>query len=104
VPRLVAVTAQVRATLGLPAGAPNPLDQLAAHLSGLHTLLVLDNFEQLVGQPGDDPVSALLQRAPGLHLLVTSRPPGATRAWPCSWTARRRCGRISMSIRTTCPA
>ena len=48
------------------------LDQLASLLAGRRSLLVLDNFEQLV-DPCADMVATLLARCPGLHLLVTSR-------------------------------
>jgi predicted ATPase/DNA-binding SARP family transcriptional activator len=48
-----------------------PLDTLARCLAGREMLLVLDNFEQVLGAA---PVLAeLAERAPGLHLLVTSR-------------------------------
>jgi len=44
---------------------------LAEHLSDKQLLLVLDNFEQLLGAAGELP--GLLAAAPGLRLLVTSR-------------------------------
>ena len=48
------------------------LQQLQRLLAGRHTLLVLDNAEQLVDDIG--PLLAdLLSACPGLHLLVTSR-------------------------------
>ena len=48
------------------------LQQLQRLLAGRHTLLVLDNAEQLVDEIG--PLLAdLLASCPGLHLLVTSR-------------------------------
>lgn len=53
-------------------GAGDPLQALAAALAGRRALLVLDNFEQLVGQ-AEDLVAALLAALPALHLLVTSR-------------------------------
>lgn len=49
-----------------------PLDRLQAALRGRSVLLVLDNFEQLVDAAADL-VAELLARAPGLHLLLTSR-------------------------------
>ncbi len=52
-------------------GAPDPRQQLADYLRDKQMLLVLDNFEQLGGSA--DQLAALLQGAPGLRLLVTSR-------------------------------
>jgi predicted ATPase len=49
-----------------------PLDQLVALLARRRSLLVLDNFEQLV-EPCGAVVATLLAQCPGLHLLVTSR-------------------------------
>ncbi len=52
-----------------------PLDQIAAALwSQGRSLLVLDNFEHLV-EGGAPLIGALLQRAPSLRCLVTSRQP-----------------------------
>jgi predicted ATPase len=52
-------------------GREAPLDTLGRRLAGQHMLVVLDNFEQVLeAAPG---VADLLQRAPRLHLLVTSR-------------------------------
>jgi predicted ATPase/DNA-binding SARP family transcriptional activator len=52
-------------------GQERPLDTLSRRLAGRHMLLVLDNFEQVLGAA---PVLAeLAERVPGLHLLVTSR-------------------------------
>ena len=52
-------------------GRERPLDTLERGLAGRNMLIVLDNFEQVLGAA---PVVAdLLQRAPGLHVLVTSR-------------------------------
>jgi predicted ATPase len=52
-------------------GRERPLDTLQRSLAGRHMLLILDNFEQVLDAA---PVVAdLLQRAPGLHVLVTSR-------------------------------
>ena len=52
-------------------GAP-PREHLLALLAGRRSLLLLDNFEQLVDSAA--PLLAdLLSRCPGLHLLVTSR-------------------------------
>lgn len=55
-------------------GTGEPSDQVLAWLASRHLLLVLDNFEQLLGN-GDAVawVAELSQRTPGLHLLITSR-------------------------------
>ena len=50
-----------------------PLEALIASLRGRRTLLVLDNFEQLLDAA--PMLSELLTGAPGLTLLVTSRAP-----------------------------
>ncbi len=49
------------------------VDALAAHFAGRETLLVLDNFEQVL--PAASDVSELLERVPVLKVLVTSRAP-----------------------------
>ena len=48
------------------------VDGLVQALAGQHALLVLDNFEQLVGR-AEGLVAELLSRLPALHVLVTSR-------------------------------
>ncbi|MBI3156972.1 MAG: AAA family ATPase, partial [Burkholderiales bacterium] len=48
------------------------LERIASALHGRRTLLLLDNFEQLV-DGGAELVATLLARAPSLQLLVTSR-------------------------------
>jgi predicted ATPase/DNA-binding XRE family transcriptional regulator len=59
-------------TLGITFGAEtSALVQLGAHLRGRTTLLILDNFEHLLGAAGT--VVALLEAAPNLKILVTSR-------------------------------
>jgi len=59
-------------TLGITFGAePSALAQLGAHLRTRTTLLILDNFEHLLGAAGA--VVALLEAAPRLKILVTSR-------------------------------
>ena len=62
----------IAAALGLVVqGRERPLDTLGRRLAGRNMLIVVDNFEQVLGAA---PVVAdLLQRAPQLHLLVTSR-------------------------------
>jgi predicted ATPase/DNA-binding SARP family transcriptional activator len=70
--------------LSLPAGAASPLDALLGLLgprcAEAPVLLVLDNLEHLLREPGDpagdpagDAVAALFAGVPGLSLLVTSR-------------------------------
>ncbi len=60
--------------LGLPLPpAAQPVDALAQLLPSRPALLVLDNMEQLAGSaPG---LARLLERAPGLRILATSREP-----------------------------
>src|SRR5207302_9054356 len=79
-PRLLGQT--IRGALNLPAaGDADPLEQIATYLAGDRFLLVLDNFEQLLAsyptEPGGGPatVQRLLERAPHLACLVTSRRP-----------------------------
>ena len=69
-PRLVPDA--IASALGLVGqGRERPLDTLDRGLDGRHMLLVLDNFEQVLGAA--PAVADLLQRAPGLRVLVTSR-------------------------------
>jgi predicted ATPase/DNA-binding SARP family transcriptional activator/class 3 adenylate cyclase len=49
-----------------------PLDQVVEYLSRQPSLMVLDNFEQLV-EGGADLVQSLIERVPTLTVLVTSR-------------------------------
>ncbi len=49
------------------------LDAIRAHLGDRPTLIVLDNFEQVIGAAAQ--VAELLRACPALHLLVTSREP-----------------------------
>ena len=57
------VLATIAQTLGAKEAASElPIDALRRHLEGKQTLLVLDNFEQLVAAAGD--VSLLLVAAP----------------------------------------
>jgi predicted ATPase len=71
-PGLVVPT--IAQTLGLKeAGSQLLAETLRAHLAEKHLLLVLDNFEQVVGAAPD--VAALLESSPGLSVLVTSRTP-----------------------------
>jgi predicted ATPase len=50
----------------------DPLQRIASALAGQRTLLVLDNFEQLVGHV-DAPLRQMLTDTATLHLLLTSR-------------------------------
>lgn len=69
-PRLI--TESLRTALRLPPGPGDPLERVAERLARSPALLVLDNFEQLVRE-GAAVVKALLERAPSLSVLVTSR-------------------------------
>ncbi|RME64963.1 MAG: hypothetical protein D6790_02480, partial [Caldilineae bacterium] len=64
----------VAAALGLEfdAAAP-PLEQLTAYLAQRDLLLVLDNYEQFLDTGDLSLIQAILSRAPGVKLLVTSR-------------------------------
>ncbi|HEV2239225.1 MAG TPA: NB-ARC domain-containing protein [Ktedonobacterales bacterium] len=69
-PALVLPT--LAATLGLQEGGSRPIaDTLRAYLRERELLLVLDNFEQVVAAAPE--VAALLEAAPRVKLLVTSR-------------------------------
>lgn len=68
------VTAKVVEALELPTGADPDLDTVGASLAerlGEGGLLVLDNFEQVVGVGAD--ISSWLDRIPELRIVVTSR-------------------------------
>jgi len=60
------------ATLGLHAADEDLVGALVAGLDGRRALLVLDNFEQLLGE-GALLVAQLTSALPDLHLIVTSR-------------------------------
>ncbi len=53
-------------------GADDAVLALAEALTGRRALLLLDNFEQLVGEAGDL-VARLVETLPALHVLATSR-------------------------------
>lgn len=57
--------------VNLVAGATSPTDQLLTHLAPQHLLLVIDNLEHLMD--GVELLLAILQAAPRVTLLVTSR-------------------------------
>jgi predicted ATPase/transcriptional regulator with XRE-family HTH domain len=62
---------------------PDPLDFLHAVLRARHRLLVLDNCEQVL--PAAGPIAGLLEDAPHLTILTTSRTPlnvSCERLWP----------------------
>ncbi len=66
------VLATIAQRLGVDERDPTPLhDRLAAALRDKHLLLLLDNFERVVG--AGKAVLALLEACPGLVALVTSR-------------------------------
>lgn len=54
-------------------GQQNPLAQLLEYLGNREMLLILDNFEQLLPAAGIDVITAILNNAPKVTLLVTSR-------------------------------
>ncbi|MBA3476949.1 MAG: XRE family transcriptional regulator, partial [Lautropia sp.] len=65
------VVSTIAQTLGVrDTGLPRA-DSLVGHLRDKHMLLILDNFEQVL--PAATDIAALLQAAPRLKLLVTSR-------------------------------
>ena len=69
-PRLVPDA--IAAALGLVVqGRERPLDSLGRRLAGRNMLITVDNFEQVL--EAAPMLADLLQRAPELHLLVTSR-------------------------------
>jgi predicted ATPase/DNA-binding SARP family transcriptional activator len=64
----------IASTLGLSeTSRQRAIDALVLHLGSRRTLLVLDNFEQVLD--AGRVLSELLARAPGVQLLVTSRAP-----------------------------
>jgi predicted ATPase/DNA-binding XRE family transcriptional regulator len=66
------VVSTIAQTLGLQETGSQPIAEvLRTHLAERHLLLVLDNFEQVVGAAPD--IAALLATSPGLKVLVTSR-------------------------------
>src|SRR5690606_39363571 len=65
------VTALVDA-LDLTLGLQEPEAQLLAYLRDRELLLIIDNFGHLV-EAGVRLLSRILQHAPGVHILVTSR-------------------------------
>jgi predicted ATPase/transcriptional regulator with XRE-family HTH domain len=68
------VMARIALGLGVREGAADTLvDQLATATHGRRVLVVLDNFEQVLNAAAG--IRELLERAPGLSMLVTSRAP-----------------------------
>ena len=57
----------------MPAGAEPPEPQLLNFLRQKELLLVLDNFEHLIAAPALDLLNSILQQAPDVKLLITSR-------------------------------
>lgn len=67
------IATQIAQTVALPLRGDRPaMQQVLSYLQGREVLLVLDNLEQLV-DTAVDPIANLLQQAPDLTLLVTSR-------------------------------
>jgi predicted ATPase len=68
----ILVISAIVQTLGLPEDGSQPLlAQLKEYLRDKHMLLLLDNFEQVLGAA--PPLAELLSMAPRLKLLITSR-------------------------------
>jgi predicted ATPase len=68
------VASAVAQMLGVPdAGSESPLERLTRFLGNRQVLLVLDNFEQVLGAAPQ--LTELLAACPRLQLLVTSRAP-----------------------------
>ena len=68
------VPSTIAATLGVQDSSNRPaLDRLLDHLKDRQVLLVLDNFEQVVG--GAPAVGEILRASPGSKAIVTSRAP-----------------------------
>lgn len=67
------VASAIAATLGVPATDRSSAQALVEHLQARRLLLVLDNFEHLLAGAGV--VAELLDAAPGLTVLATSRAP-----------------------------
>jgi predicted ATPase/class 3 adenylate cyclase len=66
------IVANLAGALGVSLAVPrDPLELLGDHLAARELLLVLDNMEQL--QHAAEVVATLLQLAPGLQVLITSR-------------------------------
>ncbi len=68
------VHVELARSMDLDTGDRSTLDAVADHLHGRRALIILDNCEHLV-DPVADAVGALLQRAPGVAFLATSREP-----------------------------
>jgi predicted ATPase/DNA-binding SARP family transcriptional activator len=71
------VASTIAAAVGCPPASGDPSQLLLAFLRERSLLLVLDNLEHLLEREADDPVvtllDAIIQTAPGVQLLVTSR-------------------------------
>jgi predicted ATPase/DNA-binding SARP family transcriptional activator len=59
--------------LELPETAKDPEEELSAAIAGSQLLLLVDNFEQVL--PGARALARLLEAAPGLKVIATSRAP-----------------------------
>jgi predicted ATPase/class 3 adenylate cyclase len=67
------VMSAIAASVGVEAGTRPPLERVSEWAADRHVLLVLDNFEQVVGAAPD--ISQLLRAAPDMKVIVTSRIP-----------------------------
>jgi hypothetical protein len=68
------LTTEIAAALGARDGAaPPPVDRLGQAIAGRELLLLLDNFEHLL--PAATELAELLEAAPGVQVIVTSRAP-----------------------------
>jgi len=67
------ITSSIATAVGLLSPARTPRDRILEHFADRPALLVLDNFEQVVA--GAAVVADLLQGAPRLRLIVSSRAP-----------------------------
>ncbi|MFL5778212.1 MAG: ATP-binding protein [Chloroflexota bacterium] len=65
------VPAAIAASLGVEVGTAEPLDRIIDRLASSRSLLVLDNFEQVIGAAAS--VSRLLQETTAIRVVVTSR-------------------------------
>jgi predicted ATPase/DNA-binding SARP family transcriptional activator len=67
------LTTEIAAALGARDGVPVPVDRLGQAIAGRELLLLLDNFEHLL--PAAAELAELLEAAPRVQVIVTSRAP-----------------------------
>ena len=65
------VLTSIAKAIGVADPGAQPIRRVAEHMAGKRALLVLDNLEQVIEAAAD--IGELLQQAPGLSLLATSR-------------------------------